>query len=103
LKLIQCNAQACDISFNSLCPEEFNKISRLESANQIWDTLVEIHEGTESTKESKLDILQCQLDKFCMKDGDGVTEMYSRLGLITNEIAGLGSEEMTEFFLSSSS
>ena len=31
-----------------------------------------------------------------MKDGEGVTEMYSRLALITNEIAGLGSEEMTE-------
>ena len=31
-----------------------------------------------------------------MKDGDGVAEMYSRLALITNEIAGLGSEEMTD-------
>ena len=31
-----------------------------------------------------------------MKDGEGVTEMYSRLALITNYIAGLGSEEMTD-------
>ncbi|XBJ10719.1 hypothetical protein VPH35_015530 [Triticum aestivum] len=28
-----------------------------------------------------------------MKDGEGVAEMYSRLALITDEIAGLGSEE----------
>ena len=34
-----------------------------------------------------------------MKDGEGVTEMYSRLALITNEIAGLGSEEMTDRFI----
>ena len=34
-----------------------------------------------------------------MKDGEGVAEMYSRLALITNEIAGLGSEEMTEKFI----
>jgi hypothetical protein len=34
-----------------------------------------------------------------MKDGEGVAEMYSRLALITNEIAGLGSEEMTDKFI----
>ena len=45
-----------------------------------------------------MDVLQSQLDKFKMKDG-GVTEMYSRLALITNEIAGLGSEEMTDKFI----
>ena len=99
LKMLQYNAQACDILFNGLCPEEFNKISRLENAKEIWDTLIDMHEGTDSVKESKLDVLQSQLDKFKMKDGEGVAEMYSRLALITNEIAGLGSEEMTDKFI----
>ena len=36
---------------------------------------------------------------FKMKDGEGVAEMYSRLALITNEIVGLGSEEMTDKFI----
>src|SRR5215216_5203178 len=98
-KMLQYNAQVCDILFNGLCPKEFNKISRLENAKEILDTLVDMHEGTESVKESKLDVLQSQLDKFKMKDGEGVAEMYSRLSLITNEIAGLGSEEMTEKFI----
>ena len=40
-----------------------------------------------SQLESKLDVLQSQLDKFKMKDGEGVAEMYSRISLITNEIA----------------
>ena len=34
-----------------------------------------------------------------MKDGEGVAEMYSRIALITNGIAGLGSEEMTDRFI----
>src|SRR3990170_1196552 len=97
--MLQNNAQACDILFNALCPKEFNQINRLENAKEIWDTLVEMHEGAESVKESKLDGLQGQLDKFKMKDGEGVAEMYSRLALITNEIAGLGSEEMTDKFI----
>ena len=57
LKMLQYNAQACDILFNGLCLKEFNKISRLENAKEIWDTLVDMHEGTESFKESKLDML----------------------------------------------
>ena len=79
LKMLQYNAQACNILFNGLCPEEFNKISRLENTKEIWDTFIDMHEGTESDKESKLDVLQSQLDKFKMKDGEGVAEMYSRL------------------------
>ncbi|XBI00577.1 hypothetical protein VPH35_129573 [Triticum aestivum] len=99
LKMLQYNAQACDILFNGLCPEEFNKISRLENAKEIWDTLIDMHEGTDSVKESKLGVLRSQLDKFKLKDGEGVAEMYSRLALITNEIADLGSEEMTDKFI----
>ena len=56
LKMLQYNAQACDILFNGLCPKEFNKISRLENSKEIWDTLVDMHEGTESVKESKLHV-----------------------------------------------
>ena len=40
LKMLQYNAQACDILFNGLCPEEFNKINRLENAKEIRDTLI---------------------------------------------------------------
>ena len=58
-----------------------------------------MHEGTDSVRESKLDVLQSQLDKFKMKDGEGVVDMYSRLDLIINEIASLGSEEMTDKFI----
>ena len=49
--------------------------------------MIDMHEGTNSVKESKLDVLQSQLDKFKMKDGEGVAEMYSRLAVTTNEIA----------------
>ena len=66
LKMLQYNAQACDILFNGLCPEKFNKINRLENAKEIWDTSVDMHEGTESVKKSKLDVLQSLVDKFKM-------------------------------------
>ncbi|KAM3406908.1 hypothetical protein ACQJBY_000765 [Aegilops geniculata] len=80
LKMLQYNAQACDILFNGLCPEEFNKINRLENAKEIWDTLIDMHEGTDSVKESKLDVLQSQLDKFKMKDGEGLGRCFMAKG-----------------------
>ncbi|SPT18275.1 unnamed protein product [Triticum aestivum] len=80
LKMLQYNAQACDILFNGLCPEEFNKINRLENAKEIWDTLIDMHEGTDSVKESKLDVLQSQLDKFKMKDGEGIGRCFMAKG-----------------------
>lgn len=99
LKIIQDNTQACGILFNSLCPQEFKKISRLQSAKEIWDTLIEMHEGTVPMKESSLGILQGQLNKFKKRDGERVTDMYSRLVLITNEIASSNSEELIDRFI----
>ena len=81
--MLQYNAQACDILFNGLFPEEFNKINRLENEKN-WDTLIDMHEGTDSIKESKLDVLQSQLDKFTMKHGEGVAEVY--LGLLSSQM-----------------
>ena len=51
-----------------------DKIIRLQNAKEIWDTLIDMHEGTESVKESKLDVFQSQLDKFKRKDGEGVAK-----------------------------
>src|SRR4051812_13224602 len=42
LKMLQYNTQACDILFNYLCLEEFNKISCFENATEIRDSLVDI-------------------------------------------------------------
>lgn len=45
-------------------------MGRLENVKEIWDTLVEIHKGVESMKETTIDIFSGQLDKFKMKDSE---------------------------------
>jgi hypothetical protein len=74
LKRVQLITLACDILFNSICPKEFNQINCLDNTKEIWDTLVEIREGTSSVKEFMLDILTGQLDKFRMKHEEGVNK-----------------------------
>jgi hypothetical protein len=40
------NAQATTVLLSSLCRDEYNKVSGLDNAKQIWDTLKISYEGT---------------------------------------------------------
>uniref|UniRef100_A0A0A9BV78 Uncharacterized protein n=1 Tax=Arundo donax TaxID=35708 RepID=A0A0A9BV78_ARUDO len=93
------NAQAACAIFNALSENEFNWVYGLERAKDIWDTLRNVHEGTSSVREYKIELLRSKLDWFIMEEGETPTEMYNRLSLIVNEIKGLGCKEMTDHFV----
>ena len=90
------NNQASDILFNALTEDQFNRISKLNNAKEIWDTLCEIYEGTTSVKESRIDVLKSKVNRFIAHEGESVSEVYARLSVITNELQGLGAKEITE-------
>ena len=93
------NAQATNAIFGALSGDEFNRVANLESANEIWTTLKNVHEGTSSVRESKIELLKSKLDRFVMRDNETPSEMYNRLNLLVNEIKGLGNKEMTDNFI----
>src|SRR6185437_15219172 len=64
----------------------------LDTANGIWQKLMEIHVGTSSVKEAKLYVLKGKFSKFAMKMNESVAEMFNRLNDIVNELKGLGFE-----------
>jgi hypothetical protein len=43
------NAQATIVLLASLCRDEYNKVSDLDNAKQIWETLKISHEGNDAT------------------------------------------------------
>jgi hypothetical protein len=44
------NAQATTVLLVSLCRDEYNKVSDLDNAKKIWDTLkISHHEGNDTT------------------------------------------------------
>lgn len=65
--------------------EQYNIISACESAREIQEYLKNAHAGTEQVKESKVDMLTTQYEKFTMKEGETIYEMYTRFSSITNE------------------
>ncbi|GAV78113.1 hypothetical protein CFOL_v3_21581 [Cephalotus follicularis] len=56
-KLLQLNAKAKHAIFCALSPSEFNRVSSLDSAKQIWDRLMVTYEGTNHGKDTKINRL----------------------------------------------
>jgi hypothetical protein len=75
----------------SLCRDEYNKVSGLDNAKQIWDTLQISHEGNDATMITKMELVEGELERFTMKRGEEPTETYNRLKTLMNKIRSYGS------------
>ncbi|MQM17910.1 hypothetical protein Taro_050894 [Colocasia esculenta] len=89
-KKISLNCKAKSILCCALSKKEFNIISACKSAMEMWEKLRITYEGTYKVKETRIDILVAQYERFQMQPGESITQMYSRFTDITNGLAGLG-------------
>jgi hypothetical protein len=85
------NAQATIVLLASLCRDEYNKVSGLDNAKQIWDTLKISHEGNDATMITKMELVEGELGRFAMIRGEEPTQMYNRLKTLVNKIRSYGS------------
>jgi hypothetical protein len=51
------NTQATTVLLASHCRDEYNKVSGLDNAKQIWDTLKISHEGNDATMITKMELV----------------------------------------------
>jgi hypothetical protein len=85
------NSQATTILLASLCREEYNKVQGLKSAKEIWDVLKTAHEGDEVTKITKWEMIEGELGRFVLNQGEEPQAMYNRLKTLVNQVCNLGS------------
>jgi hypothetical protein len=90
------NAQATTILLASLCKDEYNKVSDLDNAKQIWDTLKISHEGNDATMITKMELVEGELGRFAMIRGEEPTQTYNRLKTLVNKIRSYGSTRWTD-------
>jgi hypothetical protein len=79
------------VLLTSLCRDEYNKVSGLDNAKQIWDTLKISHEGNDATMITKTELMEGELGRFAMKQGEEPTKTYRRLKTLVNRIRSYGS------------
>ncbi|MQL86331.1 hypothetical protein Taro_018864 [Colocasia esculenta] len=89
-KKISLNSKVKSILCCALSKKEFNRISACKSAMEMWENLRLTYEGTDKVKETRIDILVSQYERFQMQSEESITQMYSRFTDITNGLAGLG-------------
>jgi hypothetical protein len=90
------NAQATTVLLASLCRDEYNKVSGLDNAKQIWDTLKISHEGNDTTMITKMELVEGELGRFAMIRGEEPTQTYNRLKTLVNKIRSYGSTRWTD-------
>jgi hypothetical protein len=85
------NSQATTILLASLSREEYNKVQGLKSAKEIWDVLKTAHEGDKVTKITKREMIEGELGRFRLNQGEDPQAMYNRLKTLVNQVRNLGS------------
>jgi hypothetical protein len=90
------NAQATTVLLASLCRHEYNKVSGLDNAKQICDTLKISHEGNDATMINKMELVEGELGRFVMIRGEEPTQTYNRLKTLVNKIQSYGSTRWTD-------
>jgi hypothetical protein len=90
------NAQATTVLLASLCRDEYNKVSGLDNAKQIWGTLKISHEGNDATMITKMELVEGELGRFAMIGGEEPTQTYNRLKTLVNTIQSYGSTKWTD-------
>jgi hypothetical protein len=90
------NSQATTMLLASLCRDEYNKVSSLDNAKQIWDTLRISHEGNDATMITKMELVEGELGRFAMISGEEPTQTYNRLKTLVNKIRSYRSTRWTD-------
>jgi hypothetical protein len=89
------NVQAATILLASICRDEYNKVSGLDNAKEIWDTLKIAHERNDATMITKTEFVEGELGRFSMKRGEEPTDTYNMLKTLVNKIRSYGSTRWT--------
>jgi hypothetical protein len=80
------NGQASTVLLASICRDEYNKVSGLDNAKQIWDTFEISREGNDVIMITEMELVEGELGRFTMKRGEEPTKTYNRLKTLVNKI-----------------
>ncbi|VFQ73420.1 unnamed protein product [Cuscuta campestris] len=89
-KKMELNAKAINIIYCGINADDYRKISRCETAKQMWEKLEITYEGTPQVREAKIDQLTHEYELFSMKENEKVEEMFERFSNIINPLNLLG-------------
>ncbi|XP_047326628.1 uncharacterized protein LOC124930316 [Impatiens glandulifera] len=76
--------------FKSLDRNTFGKVRECKTAKEAWETVIQLHEGNERTKENKILVATQKFENIKMRPGETMKEFSDRFTNVMNELSKLG-------------
>ena len=80
------NSRARNALFSCLSPTEFDRVSHLSTAREIWGKLLSYHEGTGQIKTRLFDMYRREYENFAQMSGESVDALFARFQMIVNKM-----------------
>ena len=72
------NSNTVNMLFAAVGDAEFQRVSHLSMAREIWTTLAEHHEGTAQVKARLFQAHRREYENFTQKPGESVEDLFGR-------------------------
>ncbi|KAJ1254086.1 hypothetical protein BS78_K121600 [Paspalum vaginatum] len=82
----EANAKAVNFLFSGLGPLDYEKVSHLETARQIWSLLSAHHEGIATIKGRLVETYRREYENFVQKPGDSIDDLFGHFQTIINKL-----------------
>src|SRR4051812_39900349 len=92
----QLDAKARSIIGGHLNKAQFNRISGLDTAKEMWMRLSKVNDGVSTQRDSRIDTLCSLFNRFKRLDNEHVQQTFDRLTNISNELQALGATDITD-------
>ncbi|XP_074556832.1 uncharacterized protein LOC141812726 [Curcuma longa] len=70
--------------------QDVNRIGKYNSAKELWEKFLELHEGTSEAKLARRDILRSKLTNLRMEDGQSVAQLHAKVKELITSLENLG-------------
>jgi len=84
------NDKAMNAICSTLSPSKCSRISKRETAKEVWDILETTYEGTKLVKSAKLQMLVSEFERIRMLEDETFNEFYDRISDLRNSMINLG-------------
>lgn len=91
------NCKARNILLSGISRSDFDRVSHLKTAHEIWNALRNFHQGTSNIKELRRDLFKKEYIKFEMKPGEALDDYLGRFNKILSDLRSVDSAYDTNY------
>jgi gag-polypeptide of LTR copia-type len=93
------NNEAKMVLYNALPRKEYERIFMCDTAKEIWDSLLNTHQGSNQVKDNKIDLLVQQYETFMIPEEESIDNAFARFNTIITSLKALDDSSCAKNFV----